>query len=510
MGPAPTGAHRGLRAVGAGATVRLVATGVNSVGALATVVVAVRLLGTASYGELAFLLSVVALVTAMSRVGWGLATVRAVSDEWGENEADAGVVSTASSAVALSVASSVVGAAVIAAVVLLTMHDVDPRTRLLLVAGLSLLVAGANAAAASASVARGLGRMVLAEAPDLTVTVVRLSILIVLAAAGARSFGPIAVMLGTTGVAALVAAHRILRLSLPTKPRFRDTDRSAVYGLLRASIPFLVQGLAVMTVARFDVLVLGLTGSRLAVGQYEGTLRIVERVLQFLPFLLLPQYLPTATQLWRHADREAFGRLYRTVCTVCYTLAVPITVALAAFPETLLHLLYGQEFPVRPALVWILLVGFFPYAVVATSWSALASTGANRVLLRVSVLTFTVMVVTALALIPVFGGIGAAVATVVSILTHQVASAVALHRRTGVHAFDRRLLGMMAASAVLLAAAIALRLLLADAPVWSAVLCIALLGAAWLACVSRLGGVGPRGLLDAARNAVRPAQAAAA
>ena len=462
-----SGIDGALRAVGAGATVRLVATGVNSAGALASVVVAVRLLGTASYGRLAFLLSIVALLTAMSRVGWGLATVRAVSDTAGGRGADAGVVSTASSVLALAVASSVVGALAIAAIVPWTVRDVDPHTRLLLVAGLSLMVAGTNAAAAASSVARGLGRVVLAETPDLTVTLVRLSIFVLLAVAGVRSFGPIAVMLGATGAAALVVSYSSLRLCLARRPRLRDTDRSAVRALLTTSIPFVVQGLAVMTVARFDVLVLGLTGSRLAVGQYEGTLRITERLLQFLPFLLLPQYLPTATRLWRHADGEAFGRLYRTVCTLSLALAVPIVVALAVFPEALLHLLYGRQFPARPALVWILLVGFLPYAVVATSWSALASTGANRVLLRVSVLTFAVMVVTALALIPMFGGMGAAIATAVSILTHQVAAAVALHRRTGVHAFDRRLLGMMAASAVLLAAAIVLRQLSATAPAWS-------------------------------------------
>lgn len=58
------------------------------------------------------------------------------------------------------------------------------------------------------------------------------------------------------------------------------------------------------------------------------------------------------------------------------------------------------------AIAWTGIVsdapGFFPYAVIVTSWPALASTGEIRSLLRVTTLTFVVTVVSALVLIPTF------------------------------------------------------------------------------------------------------------
>ncbi|MEA2703248.1 MAG: hypothetical protein QOD63_1193 [Actinomycetota bacterium] len=503
-GGRPPSLDTALRHLGTGATMRLVATGVNGLCGVATVAVAVRLLGTSAYGRLAFFLTVVALLTGMSRVGWGLATVRGVSVAATADD-DAAIRRTGSAATALARLTSVVGVLVLVGVVLTTGLDLDPAARIALAVGLALTVVSANEAAAAASVARGLGRVALAEIPELTVSVIRLALLVLLAVAGARSLGPIGVMLAGTGLAALVAARFVTRACLRQRSGLSDVDSSdphtgAVGDLLRASLPFVVQGLAVMAVARFDVLVLGFTASRSDVGQYEGTLRVVERLLQFLPFLLLPQFLAAAATLWSQGHHADFGRMYRTVSRLSYALAFPVVLALAAFPEAILHALYGDRFPVRSALVWVLLLGFFPYAVLATTWSALASTGATGVLVRVSTLTFVVMLTSALVLIPAFGAIGAAIATALSLVTHQVAVSVFLHRRAGLHAIDAALLRMAAMSIAFLGLALGLRHLLLGSPLWSVTLAVAGLAGAWLAAVWGLGGIRPRAVLDLVRR----------
>lgn len=487
-----------LRLVARGAGVRLVATGVTSVASLVTLALAVRLLGTSDYGRLAFLLTVVALLTGLSRVGWGPAAVRDVSLAAIRQDL-ARVRQTASAATGLATLASVIGIVAVIAIVPATAEDLPSSTRLLMVVGIALTVVGANAAATATSIARGLGRIALSEVPELAITLARLLIIVALAVAGARTLGPIAVMLAATGIAGVVVSRAVARACIPQPGR--RPDATALRTLLRASTPFLLQGLAAMAVARFDVLILGLTAAKADVGQYEGTLRVTERLLQFLPFLLLPQYLPAAAQLWGQGHEEGFRRVYRTVSGITYWLTFPVALVLASFPEPLLRLLYGADFPVAPGLVWLLLLGFFPYAALCTSWSTLASTGATRVLLRVSGLTLAVMLVSGFTLIPAFGPPGAAAATAVSLLTQQVGAAVMLYRRHRVHAFDATLLRMAALSGAFIGIAAVLRGMLLEANTAAVVAGGAMLAATWLVLAWRFSGVRAGPLVDVVRRA---------
>jgi O-antigen/teichoic acid export membrane protein len=493
----------GLESVGAAATVRLVAALLNAVCAVAFVAVAVRLLGTSSYGLIAYFVSIVVLVTGLSRAGWGTATTHAVAAAEGEPERRR----VGRAAMMLSIAASVLGVAVILAMIPSGTHGLDPGSRVLLVAGLVALLVGMNAATAASSVARGLGRAVESETPQLLIAVVRLLVLVAIAATGSRSVGSVSMALAAAGLAGVACSAAIARRYVQTDIRERAAPDTARIGLLlRASVPFVMQGLAIMAIARFDVVVLGLTAARASVGQYEGTLRVTERLVQLVPFVLSAQYLPVATALWRDGRRDAFGQLYRTMTGASYWATFPIVVALASFPEPLLHLLYGNDFPVRPELVWVLLAGFLPQAVLATSWTALASTGERRALVRVSALTFVVMLVSAVVLIPWMGPMGAAAATSISLISQQAVAAVALHRHTGVHLVDRSLRSVVARSVLLFLAALGLRAWVLHWSSWWAAAAVVVVSVVWLASVWRIEGIGPARLLSLAR-ARRPTHA---
>lgn len=486
-----------LTRLATGAAARLAAAGLYAVSTIAFVAVTVRSLGTSSYGLLAFLLSVVALLAGLSRAGWGTATVHAIAVA--ETEAECRRV--ASAAMVLALAASVLAGLVVVAMLPSTARGLGGAERLFLLGGLLLLLLGTNLAGAASSIARGRGRAILSETASLLVVLIKLVVLIAVVGAGARSIGSASVALaagGVAGVAGSWAVARSVGLGLPL--RRGGADIVAVRRLLIASAPFVMQTVATMAIARFDVVILGLTATRTTVGEYEGTLRITERLLQLVPFLLSAQFLPVAAALWRDSGPEAFARLYRTATWALYWTALPIAVVLVAFPEPLLHLLYGEGFRVRPGVVWVLVAGLLPSAVLALSWAGLVAAGNRRAIVRVSTLTLAVMLASAAVLIPRWGAMGAAAATAVSLVTQQVGAAVALRRHAGVHLVDRNVIGLLGRSALLCLLALAMRRWLIDQPpAWAALASVAL-GMAWLASVWRLEEIGPAGLLAAVRG----------
>jgi O-antigen/teichoic acid export membrane protein len=478
-----------------GAAARLAATAVDAVTGLVAVALSVRLLGVSSYGVLAFMLSVVSLLAGLSRAGWGIATTRTVSErvQAGDREA-AG--RAAAAAVRLAVVTAAVGAAVVVAVSVLGGGGRDRGTALAVGAGLGTLLAGTNLAWATAAVARGLGRVPAAEAPMLVLGIVRLAALAVVWALARHSLGLVSLAYGlagatTAGVAALLA-RRFLRELRPAA-----APPGGVRRLLGAAAPFAVQGLASLAITRFDVLVLGLVASSATVGAYEPTLRATERLMQLAPLLGLAQFLPVATRLVAGGDVAGFRDVYRGVTKVCYAVTMLGAIALVAFPERVLTTLYGSSFPAGAHVPWILVAGYLPYAALSPSWVALAASDERRALIEVSGISLATMVVAAVALIPPFGMTGAAAATAVSVAVQQIASARALRAKTGVHAFDRRMVTLVVTSAAVLAVAAlvhgaahggAARPSLAAAALWSLALWAAWAGTAAAVFRGRLPG----------------------
>jgi O-antigen/teichoic acid export membrane protein len=374
----------------------------------------------------------------------------------------------------------------------------DGASRGILLCGLIAALVGTNFSAAASSIARGSARPVLSELPHLVIALARLIALLALAVAGSRSLGSVALALGAAGVAGLIVSVASARSCVRASALPRERPTPGIRILVTASVPFVLQTVAAMMIARLDVVFLGLVSSPAAVGEYEATLRMTERLFQLVPFLLLAQYLPVATTLWQGGRVEEFERLYRGVTRLSYWVIVPIFITLAAFPEPLLRLVFGASFPVHPQVVWVLVAGLVPNAVLATTWMALAATGERRMLVQVSGLTLVVMVASAALFIPWLGMVGAAAATSVSMLTQQVAAAKALHRRTGIRPMHQKFLGLLAGSALLMLVAFAFRWRIVDGSIWSVALTSAAVLLAWLAWVWRTERPGMRWLFNMA------------
>ena len=446
---------------------------------------AVRLLGSAAYGALAFGLSVAVVFAGLGRLGLEPAVAReiAVDEERGSGRAALHVARGALGLVALT---GVLGGALTFVVIRLGAPGVDAETGTVLGLALGLAVYGANVAAVSSALARGVGRVVLMEIPNLVATVGRFVTVAVLVVLDVADLTWVAAGYALAAIAGIVVswriAHRLVRSARVLLPS-RATAQATFVGAL----PFAVVGLSTVAISRLDVVVLGLTGTSIEVGDYEPALRVVEQAMLIVPLLFAAQYLPVASRSFRTTGHGEFRELFVGVSKLAFVFALPAVIVLAAFPEAVLGALYGSSFPASGTLVWLLLPGFVANLAFGMSTSALAATGARRALARTGIVATVAMAVLAVTLIPSFGAEGAAVATSVTFVVLNVWVAGEVLRTTRVHVFRADFVVTLASAAAPVCIALLVRaqwdgIGLGLAAVWSIGLSVA-----WVAALLATG-----------------------
>jgi O-antigen/teichoic acid export membrane protein len=497
MAEIPNTSHGQVRAdvfrlIGFGAGVRLLGTALGVLLGLATIALAVRLLGTSTYGVLAFATSVAALVAGLCRLGLEVGITRSVTMLSAARDPGA-LARLARGAVKLVFLTGIAGFVAVVVAMLGASLGADTSTELALGVAFGLALLAANTTAVAASVARGLGRMALMEALNLTQTTGRFVVIAVLAAVGLASLDAVALGYGLVALVAIGFSVVLLRRLAGGLGMAAPAGREA-RAVLAASAPFAVTGLALVVISRFDVLVLGLTGSGEDVGSYEPALKIVEQIMLLVPLLFVAPFLPAATRLVAGPDSTGFRELFVDISKLVYAIAAPGLIILLAFPEAVLHGLYGGDFPADPVIVWILLAGFLVNLVLGLNASALAAVGNRRALVRVGTTGTASMVVLAVALVAPFGPTGAALATSATYAVLNAVTGLELLRATGVHPFSRDVLTVLLTSVVPVLAALAVRRWAAPADLWTAAAWSLGLWAAWLGCLFALGAIRPHEL----------------
>lgn len=209
------------------------------------------------------------------------------------------------------------------------------------------------------------------------------------------------------GLGLHLAAHRAgLRVN------WFAARRASMRQLAREAGPLVLAGLAIIIYMKIDEIMLRQLAGPAEVGIYSAATRLTE-IWYFIPMALASSLLPSLLRA-RAAGAEAHGlylqRYYDLSAAVAYALSVPV--ALAA--PWLVHLAYGEAFAASAAIVvvhiwssvfvflgvargqWLVNERFQGFYLAATAGGAALNIALN------------------FAFIPRWGGVGAALATVVS------------------------------------------------------------------------------------------------
>ncbi len=233
-------------------------------------------------------------------------------------------------------------------------------------------------------------------------------LLAVFCKASLLTFGLIASLeiLGTEIALALVYTFHHRNLS---KWRFR---REKSVAMLKASWPLLIASLLVIVYMRTDQIVLGNLCSKAVVGQYASASRLSE-IWYAIPTLICTSVMPRLLRRKEAAPEIYYGRLQKL-----YDLLVIVSVALALavtlLGKYIVLLLFGTAYlPAVDILRVHIWTGPFVFLGVASGMQ-LVHEGLTRIALQRSIAGALANVALNYALVPRFGGIGSAMATLIT------------------------------------------------------------------------------------------------
>lgn len=249
----------------------------------------------------------------------------------------------------------------------------------------------------------------------------------------------LAYLVGTVGGA--LAMHAAARRA-GVRLRLRGS-RPLFPQLLRAMPVLGLNSLASMGLFRIDTALVGVMLGTSAVGVYAANYRIFETV-TFVTWTLTRGTVPVIAS--RPDDRDHVRRWAQISMLAMLTAYLPYGVLMALRGEDIVTALLGAEFADPGLLVALALAPVF-FGVGHQCASVLLALRPDPVVLLASVMALVLNIALNLVLIPTYGIMGAAVATTVSFAAQALVLVIVVHRRIGTVVPPRRLLGIVVGSA---------------------------------------------------------------
>jgi O-antigen/teichoic acid export membrane protein len=190
------------------------------------------------------------------------------------------------------------------------------------------------------------------------------------------------------------------------------TSAGRIKRLLADSWPLVLSGLAVMIYMRIDQIMLGQMLGDEAVGVYTAATRISE-VWYFVPTAIISSVLPALIAA-RKADSALFLARMQKLYDFMFLLAIAVAIPMSFLSDPVMTLLFGDAYAGAGGILSIhIWSGVFVFLGLASSqWLILE--GRQKAILQRTLLGAIINVFANMLLIPAYGAVGAAYATVLS------------------------------------------------------------------------------------------------
>jgi PST family polysaccharide transporter len=182
--------------------------------------------------------------------------------------------------------------------------------------------------------------------------------------------------------------------------------------LLRDSWPLIVSGLAIAVYMKIDQIMLGEMIGDQAVGVFSAAARISEAV-YFVPMIIASSALPAIIEAKRTSEESYYQRVEKLV-RVMAGMALAIVIPIAFLADHVVRVLYGSAYvqagPVLAIHIWAAVFVFL--GVAQSPWTV--GENLTRLLMLRTLVGAVANVALNILLIPSYGALGAAIATIVS------------------------------------------------------------------------------------------------
>jgi len=253
------------------------------------------------------------------------------------------------------------------------------------------------------------------------------------------------------------AIYAIKKLPLPTFFVKKEADANTATAinpigkeLLLFSLPLLAVAMLNMIMSWTDILMLGYFKTADVVGLYNGALplaHLIPMTLNSMGFI----YVPIVSGLYSKKLIGEMGQTYQVLTKWIFSVTIPLFFILFLFPETVLNLLFGLNYIQAASALRILALGFMFHAFLGLNGLSLMVMGKTRFLMLNSLSGAISNVVLNVALIPIFGIVGAAFASLLSYSVVNILNSTKLYQLSKIHPFTRNYVKPIGISIALLA-----------------------------------------------------------
>lgn len=461
---------------------RFVAIGLNFI----VQVIIVRFLAREAYGSLSFVLSATALVANLNLMGLARAMSR-FGPLYGEKKDSDDLMG--SIVVALGVVATL-GMGVVGAAFLfqgsweshLTENLLSQELLLLMVALTPLTAVDAILEVLTAAFA---GARAIFFRRHLLTPLMRLGavLAVIFLGQGVRALAVCYVIMAAIGILAYVAilvpalrrhgAKLKLPSSLPTRP------------VLGYGLSMLLVDVAGVSILHLPAVVLEFVSGASAVAGLRAVVPLATLVLVVFQSMKL-LYVPLATRSFERGGKDQLTEAFWSASTWIGLLSFPVFAVCVFLSPLAVTTLFGEEYADASSLAAIMSIGYYLHAILGVNTLTLQALGESRSLRITAVAGIIAAIVANALLVPLWGAVGAAIATTLTLLAHDLTNAWIVWKSGKIgrppEGFAQPYVWVAAVSALLLL----LVTLLAPAP-WLAVVIVgAGILAVWQSCRASL------------------------
>lgn len=268
--------------------------------------------------------------------------------------------------------------------------------------------------------------------------VTRMGIISVVAIYGLGEIGFLAGYAVPYAVVGVVSTYLFTK-ALPGFNVIGRTDWKTVKELVDFSLPISVSNATGFVIRSSDIFLVLYFLSNEAVGAYGVVYSLSQLVRMFsTAFNFLG--MPVASKLESDENLGDALRVNESILRWLAVLSAPALFPMLAYPEFIISFIYGQDYTAGSAALVVLASGFAIHNVFSPNRSLLTATGHTKTMMGNNIVTSALNLILNLVLIPQYGVLGAAIATVAAYLFRDAVVVLELRMFTGRYTVTSRVI----------------------------------------------------------------------
>lgn len=213
----------------------------------------------------------------------------------------------------------------------------------------------------------------------------------------------------------------------------KEKSPISTHTLLKTAFPMMLSTSILLIMSWADTLIIGIYEDESEIGVYNVAIKLAMIsgiVLGALNSIVAPKI----SEAFNNGKKDEFVLIVKQSTKIIFYSSFPILIFLIAFPEFLLSF-FGSEFLIGKSALYVLIIGQIVNAFSGSVGVIMQMTGKEKLFQNILILALLINIVLNFLLIPIYGIIGAAIASSVSLVLWNLISVFYIYKHHHVLTF---------------------------------------------------------------------------